>query len=138
MKRIILIAVISGIISSIIAFLLFVFVLPSGWLLFFIPAIMGICIQKFGKISAEDVEGDDKLEKKVGFMCAGAVLFFIFLTVIPITIIGLYKGLGGWKMLLDIPFYIVCVFAIWFGYNRGVRAVVDAYYDSNLKNRDNQ
>ena len=137
MKRIIVIAAISGIISSIIAFLLFVFVLPSGWLQFFIPAIMGICIQKFGKISAKDVEGDDKLEKRVGFMCAGAVLFFIILTVIPITIIGLYKGLGR-EMLLDIPFYIVCVFAVWFGYNRGVRAVVDAYYDSNLKNRDNQ
>ena len=137
MKRIIVIAAISGIISSIIAFLLFVFVLPSGWLLFFIPAIMGICIQKFGKISAKDVEGDDKLEKRVGFMCAGAVLFFITLTVIPITIIGLYKGLGS-EMLLDIPFYIVCVFAVWFGYNRGVRAVVDAYYDSNLKNSDNQ
>lgn len=137
MKRIIVIAAISGIISSIIAFLLFVFVLPSGWLLFFIPAIMGICIQKFGKISAKDVEGDDKLEKRVGFMCAGAVLFFIILTVIPITIIGLYKGLG-WEMLLDIPFYIVCVFAVWFGYNRGVRAVVDAYYDSNLKDSNGQ
>ena len=136
MKHIITVAVISGIISSVIAFLLFFSVLPSGWLLFFIPAIMGISIQKFGKISAEDVEGDDKLEKKVGYMCAGAVLFFIILTIVPITVIGLYKGLG-WK-ILDIPFYIVCVFAVWYGYNRGVRAVVDAYYDSNLKESNNQ
>lgn len=137
MKRIIVIAAISGIISSIIAFLLFVFVLPSGWLLFFIPAIMGICIQKFGKISAEDVEGDDKLEKRVGYMCAGAVLFFIILTIIPITIYSVYQG-AGWELLKDIPFYIVCVFAVWFGYNRGVRAVVDAYYDSNLKDSNGQ
>ena len=137
MKRIIVIAAISGIISSIIAFLLFVFVLPSGWLLFFIPAIMGICIQKFGKISAEDVEGDDKLEKRVGYMCAGAVLFFIILTIIPITIYSVYQG-AGWELLKDIPFYIVCVFAVWFGYNRGVRAVIDAYYDSNLKDSNGQ
>ena len=137
MKRIIVIAAISGIISSIIAFLLFVFVLPSGWLLFFIPAIMGICIQKFGRISAEDVEGDDKLEKRVGYMCAGAVLFFIILTIIPITIYSVYQG-AGWELLKDIPFYIVCVFAVWFGYNRGVRAVVDAYYDSNLKDSNGQ
>lgn len=137
MKRIIVIAAISGIISSIIAFLLFVFVLPSGWLLFFIPAIMGICIQKFGKISAEDVEEDDKLEKRVGYMCAGAVLFFIILTIIPITIFGVLQG-AGWELLKDIPFYIVCVFAVWFGYNRGVRAVVDAYYDSNLKDSNGQ
>ena len=137
MKRVIVIAAISGIISSIIAFLLFVFVLPSGWLLFFIPAIMGICIQKFGKISAEDVEGDDKLEKRVGYMCAGAVLFFIILTIIPITIYSVYQG-AGWELLKDIPFYIVCVFAVWFGYNRGVRAVVDAYYDSNLKDSNGQ
>lgn len=137
MKRIIVIAAISGVISSIIAFLLFVFVLPSGWLLFFIPAIMGICIQKFGKISAEDVEGDDKLEKRVGYMCAGAVLFFIILTIIPITIYSVYQG-AGWELLKDIPFYIVCVFAVWFGYNRGVRAVIDAYYDSNLKDSNGQ
>lgn len=137
MKRIIIVAVISGIISSVITFLLFFFVYPTPWFFLIIPAIMGTCIHKLGKISAEDVEGNDTLEKKVGYVCAGAVLLFIFLTIIPIIIIDLYNGIG-WGILLNIPFFIVCAIAVWYGYNRGVRAVVDAYYDSNLKERDNQ
>jgi len=136
MKRIITVAAISGIISSMITLLLFL-VFPSGWMFFIIPAVMGTCIHKFGRITAADVEKDDNLEKRVGYMCAGAVLLFIFLTVVPILIIGIREGLG-WSLLLDIPFYIVCGIAVWFGYNRGVRAVIDAYYDSNLENNDNQ
>ena len=132
MKRIILVAVISGIISSLITALLFFLVFPSGWLFFIIPAVMGTCIHKFGKITAADVDNDDKLEKKVGYMCAGGVLFFILLTAVPILIVNLYQGLG-WGLLLDIPFYIACGIAVWYGYNRGVRAVVDSYYDSDLK-----
>ena len=137
MKRIIIVAVISGIISSVITALLFFFVYPSGWLFFIIPAIMGTCIHKLGNISAADVDNDDNLEKKVGYLCAGAVLLFIILTVVPILIIGIYIGLG-WRLLLDIPFYIACGIAVWYGYNRGVRAVVDSYYDSDLKNNNNQ
>ena len=136
MKRIIVVAAISGIISSVITALLFL-ILPSGWLFFIIPAIMGTCIHKFGKITAADVDKDDKLEKKVGYMCAGAVLFFVLLTAVPILIVSIYQGLG-WAMLLNIPFYIACGIAVWYGYNRGVRAVVDSYYDSDLKNYDNQ
>lgn len=136
MKRIIVVAAISGIISSIITALLFL-IFPSGWLFFIIPAIMGTCIHKFGKITAADVDRDDKLEKKVGYMCAGAVLFFVLLTAVPILIVSIYQGLG-WAMLLNIPFYIACGIAVWYGYNRGVRAVVDSYYDSDLKNYDNQ
>lgn len=139
MKRIILVATISGIITSVITAFLFFFVFPSGWLIFLIPAVMGTCIHKLGKISAEEVEGDDddKLQKKAGFLCAGAVLFFIILTVIPIVIVSVKQGLG-WDILLNIPFFIICVFAVWYGYNRGVRAVVDSYYDSNLKDSDGQ
>ena len=136
MKRIIVVAAISGIISSVITALLFL-IFPSGWLFFIIPAIMGTCIHKFGKITAADVDRDDKLEKKVGYMCAGAVLFFVLLTAVPILIVSIYQGLG-WAMLLNIPFYIACGIAVWYGYNRGVRAVVDSYYDSDLKNYDNQ
>ena len=136
MKRIIVVAAISGIISSVITALLFL-IFPSGWLFFIIPAIMGTCIHKFGKITAADVDKDDKLEKKVGYMCAGAVLFFVLLTAVPILIVSIYQGLG-WAMLLNIPFYIACGIAVWYGYNRGVRAVVDSYYDSDLKNYDNQ
>ncbi|MBQ3730545.1 MAG: hypothetical protein II905_02200 [Muribaculaceae bacterium] len=135
MKRIIKVAAISGIISSIITLLLLL-IFPSGWLFFIIPAVMGTCIHKFGRITATDVEKDEKLEKKVGLMCAGAVLLFIFLTYIPALIYCLHKGLGG-SLLLDIPFYICCVLAVWYGYNRGVRAVIDSYYDSGLKD-DNQ
>ena len=137
MKRIIVVAAISGIISSVITALLFFLVFPSAWLLFIIPAIMGTCIHKFGKISAADVDKDEKLEKKVGYICAGAVLFFILLTAIPILIVGITQGLG-WSMLLNIPFFIACGIAVWYGYNRGVRAVVDSYYDSDLKDYGNQ
>ena len=96
---------------------------------------MGTCIHKLGNISAADVDNDDKLEKKVGYLCAGAVLFFIFLTAIPILIVGIYQGLG-WSLLLNIPFFIVCGIAVWYGYNRGVRAVIDSYYDSDLKDNN--
>ena len=137
MKRIIVVAAISGIISSVITALLFFLVFPSAWLFFIIPAIMGTCIHKFGKISAADVDKDEKLEKKVGYICAGAVLFFILLTAIPILIVGITQGLG-WSMLLNIPFFIACGIAVWYGYNRGVRAVVDSYYVSDLKDYGNQ
>ncbi len=137
MKRIIVVAAISGIISSVITALLFFLVFPSAWLFFIIPAIMGTCIHKFGKISAADVDKDEKLEKKVGYICAGAVLFFILLTAIPILIVGITQGLG-WSLLLNIPFFIACGIAVWYGYNRGVRAVVDSYYDSDLKDYGNQ
>jgi hypothetical protein len=137
MKRIIVVAATSGIISSVITALLFFLVFPSAWLFFIIPAIMGTCIHKFGKISAADVDKDEKLEKKVGYICAGAVLFFILLTAIPILIVGITQGLG-WSMLLNIPFFIACGIAVWYGYNRGVRAVVDSYYDSDLKDYGNQ
>ena len=137
MKRIIVVAATSGIISSVITALLFFLVFPSAWLFFIIPAIMGTCIHKFGKISAADVDKDEKLEKKVGYICAGAVLFFILLTAIPILIVGITPGLG-WSMLLNIPFFIACGIAVWYGYNRGVRAVVDSYYDSDLKDYGNQ
>ena len=137
MKRIIVVAATSGIISSVITALLFFLVFPSAWLFFIIPAIMGTCIHKFGKISAAAVDKDEKLEKKVGYICAGAVLFFILLTAIPILIVGITQGLG-WSMLLNIPFFIACGIAVWYGYNRGVRAVVDSYYDSDLKDYGNQ
>ena len=137
MKRIIVVAATSGIISSVITALLFFLVFPSAWLFFIIPAIMGTCIHKFGKISAADVDKDEKLEKKVGYICAGAGLFFILLTAIPILIVGITQGLG-WSMLLNIPFFIACGIAVWYGYNRGVRAVVDSYYDSDLKDYGNQ
>lgn len=136
MKRIIVVAAISGIISSIITMLLLTF-FPSGWLFFIIPAIMGTCIHKFGRITSADVKDDDKLEKRVGYMCAGAVLFFILLTAVPAIIFGLKEGLG-WGLLADIPFYIACALAVWYGYNRGVRAVVDSYYDSDLKEYNDQ
>lgn len=136
MKRIIVVAAISGVISSIITLLLLL-IFPSGWLFFIIPAIMGTCIHKFGKISTADVDNDDKLEKKVGFLCAGAVLFFIFLTAVPALIIGLSQGLG-WSLLWDLPFLIACGLAVWYGYNRGARAVIDSYYDSDLKEYNNQ
>ena len=83
------------------------------------------------------MDKDEKLEKKVGYICAGAVLFFILLTAIPILIVGITQGLG-WSMLLNIPFFIACGIAVWYGYNRGVRAVVDSYYDSDLKDYGNQ
>ena len=131
MKRIIVVAAISGIISSIITFVLLL-LFPSGWLFFIIPAVMGTCIQKFGKITSADMKDDDKLEKRVGWMCAGAVLFFILLTAVPSLIMCLKQGLG-WGVLADIPFYLACALAVWYGYNRGVRAVIDSYYDSDLK-----
>ena len=134
MKRIIVVAAISGIISSIITALLFFFVFPSAWLFFIIPAVMGTSIHKLGKIPAEEVEidEDENLQKKVGFLCAGAVLFFIILTVIPIVIVSINQGLG-WNLLLNIPFFAACIIAVWYGYNRGVRAVVDSYYDYIMK-----
>lgn len=137
MKQIILVAVISGIISSAIVFYLMSDV-PSAWYLFLIPLIMGFSIQKFGRIPVQEVEKDEKLEKKVGRICAGAVLFFIILTIIPSLIIYISQQGLGWDLLLNIPFLIVCGFAVWFGYNRGVKAVIDSYYDSSLKERDNQ
>lgn len=136
MKRIIKVAVISGIISSIITFVLLI-LFPSGWLFFIIPAIMGTCIHKFGKITSADMKDDDKLEKRVGYMCAGAVLFFIILTAVPALIMCLYQGVG-WGLLADIPFFLACALAVWYGYNRGVRAVIDSYYDSDLKEYNNQ
>ena len=136
MKRIIKVAVISGIISSIITFILLI-LFPSGWLFFIIPAIMGTCIHKFGKITSADMKDDDKLEKRVGYMCAGAVLFFIILTAVPALIMCLYQGVG-WGLLADIPFFLACALAVWYGYNRGVRAVIDSYYDSDLKEYNNQ
>ena len=136
MKRIIKVAVISGIISSIITFILLIF-FPSGWLFFIIPAIMGTCIHKFGKITSADMKEDDQLEKRVGYMCAGAVLFFILITAVPSLIMCLYQGVE-WGLLADIPFYIACALAVWYGYNRGVRAVIDSYYDSDLKEYNNQ
>ncbi len=129
MKRIIAVAAISGIISCIISAVLFLFVAPSGWLLLLIPIIMGTCIHKFGHITAADVDKDEKLEKKVGIICAGAVLFFVLLTIVPMTIIGIKQGLG-WSLLWDLPFYLACLFAVWYGYNRGVQAVVDSYLDN--------
>lgn len=137
MKRIIIVAAISGIISSVITLLLLFFVFPSGWLFFIIPAIMGTCIHKFGNISATDMEKDENLEKKVGYMCAGGVLFFVLLTCVPLLIVSLKKDLG-WSLLWDVPFYVACGFAVWYGYNRGVRAVVDSYYDSGLKDNNEE
>lgn len=136
MKRIIVVAVISGIISSVITALLLLLI-PSGWLFFIIPVIMGTSIHKFGNITSTDMEKDDKLEKKVGLICAGTVLFFILLTTVPFLIVGLKQGLG-WELLLNIPFFIACAFAVWYGYNRGVRAVIDSYYDSDLKEYNDQ
>lgn len=136
MKRVIVVAAISGIISSIITFILFT-IAPSGWLFFIIPAVMGTCVQKFGKITSADMKDDDKLENRVGWMCAGAVLFFILLTAVPSIIMGLKDGLG-WGLLADIPFYLACALAVFYGYNRGVRAVVDSYYDSDLKEYNKQ
>ena len=83
------------------------------------------------------MKDDDQLEKKVGYMCAGAVLFFILLTAVPSLFMCLYQGVG-WGLLADIPFYIACALAVWYGYNRGVRAVIDSYYDSDLKEYNNQ
>lgn len=139
MKRIVIIAIISGFISSVFTAMLFFFVFPSAWLFFIIPLIMGISIHKFGKISAKDVEGTDgdKLQRKVGLLCGGAVLLFLLLTVIPLVALSLYMGLG-WGVLLDVPFFIVCAIAVWWGYNRGVQAVVDSYYDANLSDTEDE
>ena len=133
MKRIIIVAAISGIVSSVITLILFWFVFASSWVYFIIPAIMGTCIHKFGKIPAEEVAKDDKLEKKIGFLCAGFVLFFILLTTIPIIILSFKLGMA-WTILLNIPFYLICALAVWYGYNRGVAAAVDSYYDDNSDN----
>ena len=113
MKRIILVAIISGIISSLIACILFFYVLQDAWLFFIIPAIMGICIQKFGNISSEEVDMDAAKEKKVKYLCIGLVLFFTLLTAIPLILISIHRG-SGWDILIDIPFYVICGIDVWF------------------------
>ena len=131
-SRILTIALISGLISGILVTAIFWFLFSTPWFFLIIPAIIGWSIKKFANITADEVEADEKLESKVGWTCAGITLFFVLLPALVIAL-GSYLVSGSlWSIFLNFGFYFVCGFAVWFGHLKGVQAVVDSYYDSNL------
>lgn len=128
--RILTVAVISGFISGILVLMLMMFVFASAWFFFIIPVIMGWSISKFSRITKQEMDEDEKLEKKAGWISAGVVLLFVVVTAVLISV-AVMSG-GNWTdLFLNIPFLIVSSLSVWYGYSRGVRAVVDAYYDAD-------
>lgn len=128
MKSIAIVSVISGVISAVIVFCLFWYVFPSAWLFFIIPAIMGLSIDKFGKIDVEKLNDDaafNSITRKAGLLCAGMVLLSIIVCVLP-----LFLLMSFGEHLLNVLFYGVCAVSVYWGYNRGVKCVTNAYYDS--------
>lgn len=120
-------AILSGILAYVIVFICFCFI-PSGWFLFIIPAVLRWGVKKFSKISKEEILDDEsyqKLSKRTGLACAGIVLWFIALIVLP----GLF--LLSWEQLaFNIIFYIICGICVFSGYRSGVNVITDAYYDA--------
>lgn len=128
LTRIAVICLLSGIIATVITDVIFFAIFPSAWLFFIIPAVMGWSIDKFGRIPKEqlmDYNSNETLQKKTGWMCSGFVLLFILLTVLPILIVNSIEFI-----IANVMFYIVCGLGVYYGYNRGVRCIMDAYYDT--------
>ncbi|MDD6889536.1 MAG: hypothetical protein PUD39_04685 [Bacteroidales bacterium] len=126
-----IICIISGIFSGIIVDIFFYILFPSAWLFFIIPAVMGFSIDKFSRIPKSELEDDEsfeKLSKRTGLLCAGMVLLAILVAIVPIIV--LVMRFDPIYLLSDIIFYLICGVSVYWGYNRGVRAVTDAYYDS--------
>lgn len=122
------ICIISGIISAIIVDFLFFCVFPSAWLFFIIPAIMGFSIDKLSRIPKSELNDDeafDKLSKRTGILCAVIVLLAVLIATIP-----LMMQFEPIDFLANILFYLVCGVSVYWGYNRGIRVITDAYYDS--------
>ena len=131
--RVLVIALISGLTSGIIVTAIMWFVFASAWFFFIIPAVMGWAIKKYAHISASEVDADENLQNKVGWTCAGITLFFVLLTAFVVAL-ATYAATGSmWGIFLNIIFYVASGFAVWYGHSRGVQAVVDSYYESDLK-----
>lgn len=127
LRNILIVSAISGLISFTLVELIFFVVFPSGWIFFLIPVIMGYSIDKFVKISHEelaDEEAFEKLRTRTGIICAVFVLLTVLISTIPIVLIG-----GIATLLVNIVFYAVCVLAVYAGYSRGVGVITDKYYD---------
>lgn len=128
LAKIAVICLVSGIIAGVITDVIFFAIFPSAWLFFIIPAVMGWSIDKFGRIPKDqllDDSSNESLQKKTGWMCAGLVLFFILITVLPILFIMSIE-----YIIANVLFYVVCGLGVYYGYNRGVRCIMDAYYDT--------
>lgn len=131
LQRLIVISIVSGIVSGIVTNALFWFVFPSAWFFFIIPGIMGWSIDHFGKFPKDvlqDEESLEKLMKQTGFMCAGMCLLIMAVAVLPLLLI-----LPAEYIYANIIFYLVCGLCVYLGYNRGQRCIMDALYDSELK-----
>lgn len=123
-----IICIISGIISVIIVDLLFSFVFPSAWLFFIVPAIMGFSIDKLSRIPKSELNDEasfEKLSKRTGLLCAGIVLLAVLIATIP-----LIMQFEPIDFLANILFYLICGVSVYWGYNRGIGAITNAYYDS--------
>lgn len=130
MKNIITVACISGFISVAIAIGIFWFVFPTAWVFFLIPAIVGWSIDKFGKFDASKLEDEDEFSaatRKVGFTCAAIVLLCFIIAMLP-----LFFVMSFGDHLMNVLSYIICGISVYWGYNRGVQCVTDAYYNSQV------
>ena len=128
MKNIISICIVSGLISILIVLALFWFVFTSAWLFFIIPLIMGWTIDKFGKFDASQLKDEvtyERISRRTGLLCGSMVLLCIFICILP-----LFFLFPIIDLLVNFAFYIVCGISIYWGYNRGVQCVTDAYYSS--------
>lgn len=128
LKSVITVGVVTGLLSGLMVLALFIFIYPTAWFFFIIPAVMGTCIYKYAKVPFyEDEEENEKLAKKVGLLCAGMSLLFILF---PVALIAIVASYSFGELLANVPFLIMCALAVWYGYNRGQRAVVDANSDA--------
>lgn len=127
MKRITLVCVFSGILAGLLSMALFYFVFPTAWLFFLIPAIMGFCVEKFGnahELHLEDEEECKKVSRHVGLLCGGLCLTFVILAISPVMLINPIA------VFTSVPFDLACGLSVWWGYRRGVKAVMDSYFAS--------
>lgn len=128
MKNVIRVAWISGIISTIVVMFLFWGLFPTPWLFLIIPGVVGWSIDKYGKFDASKLADDEEfaaMSRKVGITCASIVLLCLIITMLP-----LFLVMSFGDHLKSIFMYVICGISVYWGYNRGVRCVTDAYFES--------
>ena len=128
-SRVLIIALISGLVSGILTTVLFWFVYPTPWFFLIVPAVMGWSIKHYAHITMAETEVYENLDSNVGWICAGITLGFVLLTALLVSV-ATYMVYGSfWAVIMNFGFFIACGLAVWYGHNRGVQAVVDSGYD---------
>lgn len=130
-RKVAAMCLLSGIIAIIITYALILFIFPSGWFFFIVPAFMGWFLTKYCKLPAEALQDEDvyeRLSKRMGILCAAMCLVTILISIVPLALLSNYDFISN--LLLNFLYYIICGVCVFTGYNRGVRVVADAYYDS--------